>query len=408
VRFLILSIEDLADVVRLQEAHRASEERLRQAQKMEAVGRLASGIAHDFNNLLTVILSGAERLEQQLGLDRNLEAIQHAAERAARLTGQLLAFGRKQILAPRILSLDAVVKGLRPILARLLGEDIELVIHATEELRKVFADQGQLEQVILNLVVNARDAMPEGGKLTLETANVDLDLRYARDHPGMNPGPHVMLAVTDTGFGMDPETQARAFDPFFTTKAAGKGTGLGLATVFGIVKQSGGHIWLYSEVGIGTTFKLYFPETPTGGGAPSAISDPVPAGAGGGDETVLLVEDEAQVREMTAAILRGAGYTVLLADSGDEALGICTQHRGRINLLLTDVIMPGMNGRRTADVATAIRPGLAVLFMSGYPDEAILRHGVIEANIPFLQKPFTPSQLRMKVREALGFGQRHA
>ena len=395
----------------LQQAHEAlriSEEHLRQAQKMEAVGRLAGGIAHDFNNLLTVVLSGAERLEQKLGSDRNLEAIQRAAERAAHLTGQLLAFSRQQILAPRTSDLDAILEGLQPILNRILGEDIELETHSAKDLRRIFADPGQIEQVIMNLVVNARDAMPEGGKLILETANVDFDDRYARDHPGMSPGPHVMLAVSDTGFGMDPGTQARVFDPFFTTKPRGKGTGLGLATVFGIVKQSGGHIWLYSEVGIGTTFKVYFPEIHIGEQTSPADAETAVVVDEGGDETVLLVEDEEQVRAMTAETLRGAGYTVLEARNGDEALGVCTRHQDRIDLLLTDVIMPGMNGRRVSDVATSIRSDLAVLFMSGYTDEAILRHGVIEANIPFLQKPFTPSRLRMKVREVLGRARRHA
>jgi signal transduction histidine kinase len=390
------------------EALQTSEENLRQAQKMEAVGRLAGGIAHDFNNLLTVVLTGAERLEQKLGSDRNLEAIRHAAERAARLTGQLLAFSRQQILAPRTLDLDAVLEGLQPILNRVLGEDIELEVLPTSNLRKIFADQGQIEQVVMNLSLNARDAMPEGGKLTLETANVDFDDRYARDHPGMSPGPHVMLAASDTGFGMDAGTQARVFDPFFTTKARGKGTGLGLATVFGIVKQSGGHIWLYSEVGIGTTFKVYFPEIRVGEQASPADPESEVGVDEGGEETVLLVEDEDQVRYMTAETLRGAGYTVLEAQNGDEALGLCTRHRDRIDLLLTDVIMPGMSGRRVSDVATSIRSDLAVLFMSGYTDEAILRHGVIEANIPFLQKPFTPSRLRMKVREVLGRSRRHA
>jgi CheY-like chemotaxis protein len=371
------------------------------------VGRLAGGIAHDFNNLLTVVLSGAERLELKIGPDRNLEAIQQSAERAARLTGQLLAFSRQQVLAPQPLDLNTVLAGLQPILSRILGEDIELHVIPSKDLRTIFADRSQIEQVVLNLVVNARDAMPEGGRLTLETMNLEVDEGYARDHPDVTPGPHIVLAASDTGFGMDKATQARAFDPFFTTKERGKGTGLGLATVFGVVKQSGGHIWLYSEVGVGTTFKLYFPEMASQGDAPPALA-PENKVDEGGSETVLLVEDEEQVRAMAAETLRQAGYTVLEAQNGEEAIALCTRHRDRIDLLLTDVIMPGLNGRRVSEVATSIRSNLAVLFMSGYTDETILRHGVLEANVPFLQKPFTPSKLRMKVREALARMSRHA
>jgi signal transduction histidine kinase len=393
----------------LQEAHEAlqrSEEQLRQAQKMEAVGRLAGGIAHDFNNLLTVVITGAESLELRIGKDRNLDAIQRSAERAARLTAQLLAFSRQQVLAPQSLDLNGVLEGIQPILKRILGEGIDLQCLPAPNLRKVFADRGQIEQVILNLVVNARDAMPEGGKLVLETMNLDVDARYARDHPDVAPGPHAVLAASDTGFGMDQATQSRAFDPFFTTKERGKGTGLGLATVFGVMKQSGGHIWLYSEVGVGTTFKLYFPEL--SGQAPAAVeAEPVFQVDEGGIETILLVEDEEHLRGVVAETLRQAGYTVLEAQDGGEAIGFCTRHRGRIDLLLSDVVMPGMSGRRVSDVAKSIRSDLAVLYMSGYTDEAIKRHGVLEPNVPFLQKPFTPAKLRMKVREALAWTHGH-
>jgi signal transduction histidine kinase len=393
----------------LQEANEAlkrSEEQLRQAQKMEAVGRLAGGIAHDFNNLLTVVITGAESLELRIGKDRNLDAIQRSAERAARLTGQLLAFSRQQVLAPQSLDLNAVMEGIQPILKRILGEDIELLALPANNLRRIFADRSQIEQVILNLVVNARDAMPEGGKLILETMNLEVDEAYVREHPDVTPGPHVVLAASDTGFGMDKETQSRAFDPFFTTKERGKGTGLGLATVFGVMKQSGGHIWLYSEVGVGTTFKLYFPELGDRDAVP-VEPEPVLQVDKGGTETVLLVEDEEHLRMVVAESLRQAGYTVLEAQNGDEAIGHCTRHQGRIDLLLSDVVMPGLNGRRVSDVAKSIRADISVLYMSGYTAEAIKRHGVLEPNVPFLQKPFTPAKLRMKVREALTWTHGH-
>lgn len=398
--------ERTAELQEANEALKRSEEQLRQAQKMEAVGRLAGGIAHDFNNLLTVVISGAESLELRIGKDRNLDAIQRSAERAARLTGQLLAFSRQQILAPQSLDLNAVLEGMQPILKRILGEGVELQILLAKNLRRVFADRSQIEQVILNLVINARDAMPEGGKLTLETLNLDLDEVYARDHPDVTPGPHVVLAASDTGFGMDKATQTRVFDPFFTTKERGKGTGLGLATVFGVMKQSGGHIWLYSEIGVGTTFKLYFPELGDQIPVP-AESESVLQVDEGGTETILLVEDEDQLRAVVAETLRQAGYTVLEAQNGDEAIGYCTRHGGRIDLLLSDVVMPGLSGRRVSDVAKSIRSDLAVLFMSGYTNEAIKRHGVLEASVPFLQKPFTPSKLRMKVREVLARAHGH-
>jgi len=381
-------------------ALKQSEDQLRQSQKMEAVGRLAGGIAHDFNNLLTVIFSASQSLEGKLGEDKHLSAILLASERAARLTRQLLAFSRQQILAPQPIDLNTALDGLSPILQRLLGEEVELQIHFARGLRTIFADPGQIEQVILNLAINARDAMPDGGKLVVETENADLDEAYARDHHGVTPGRYTRLVVSDTGHGMDKATQARIFEPFFTTKGPGKGTGLGLSTVFGIVKQSHGHIWLYSELGVGTTFKIYFPEL-QGENHPS-LDQTIPLDADeGGHETILLVEDEDMVREVAGNVLREAGYTVLEARNGEEATEICLQATERIHLLVTDVIMPGINGRKVSELAVSAHPDMAVLFMSGYTDDAILRHGVLEANVPFLEKPFTPSRLRAKVRETL-------
>jgi signal transduction histidine kinase len=388
------------ELTRANEALRGREEQLRQAQKMEAVGRLAGGIAHDFNNLLTVILGGAERLGGRLEGDRDVAAILAAAVRASGLTNQLLAFSRQQVLAPQALDLGAVLEGLAPILHRILGEDITLEVRSTPDLRRIVADPGQVEQVVLNLAINARDAMPGGGTLLIEAANADLDQPYAEAHLGVLPGPYAMLAVSDTGTGMDKATQARVFEPFFTTKGHGKGTGLGLATVFGIVQQSRGHIWLYSELGLGSTFKLYFPEIDLEA-RPAPVPEPEAFEDAGGTETILLVEDEDLVRATVAATLRRAGYTVLEARDGDEALDLGARHPGPIDLLLTDVILPKMNGRAISDAVRGVHPEAGTLFMSGYTDDAILRHGVLEANVPFLQKPFTPSRLRMKVRETL-------
>jgi two-component system cell cycle sensor histidine kinase/response regulator CckA len=375
---------------------------LQQAQKMESVGRLAGGIAHDFNNLLGVIIGYGELLRRDLGgrapaADR-LEEILKAADRASVLTRQLLAFSRKQILAPTVLDLNGVVSEIETMLRRLIGEDIELITAVGTEPELVKADRGQLEQVIVNLAVNARDAMPRGGKLILETASVDLDEAYAATRPDARAGPHVMLAISDTGHGMDAATLSSIFEPFFTTKEQGKGTGLGLAMVHGIVRQSGGHVTVYSEVGRGTTFKVYIPRY-QGEGAPAA-AEAAPA-ASGGDETILLVEDEPSLRKMIAELLASNGYEVLIAGTLDEALAAADAHHGPLGLILTDVILPGRSGREIAEAVRAARPEAAVLFTSGYTDDAISHQGVLEAGVHFLAKPFMTDQLLRKVREVL-------
>jgi signal transduction histidine kinase len=390
------------ELQRALEQLRHSEEQLRQAQKLEAVGRLAGGIAHDFNNLLSVILSYTELLLSEPGLEQRnqseLEEIKRAGERAADLTRQMLAFSRQQVLEPKILDLNDVLANLSRMLVRVLGEDIELKILPGGPLGVVKADPGQIEQVVMNLVVNARDAMPRGGKLTIATSNVDLDEEYARGHLGVIPGPYVLLSVSDTGVGMNKATQTRIFEPFFTTKERGKGTGLGLSTVFGIVKQSGGNILVYSEPNFGATFKIYLPQA---SGAAAAVSSQKPALATRGSETILLVEDEDQVRSVADGILRRSGYHVLEARSPAEALFICEQHPARIDLLLSDVVMPGLSGRMLAERISAMRPGIRVLFMSGYTDDAMLHHGVLDSGFAFLQKPFTPGSLSRRVREVL-------
>jgi len=382
---------------------RALEERLRQTQKMEAVGRLAGGIAHDFNNLLTAILGSVDFLRRALGPEHpehaETEEIQKAAVRAADLTRQLLAFSRQQVLAPKVLELDALVTNLEKMLGRLIGEDVELRFAPKAARAAVRADPGQLEQVIVNLVVNARDAMPRGGKLTIETATVDLDATYAWEHGTVEPGRYVMLAVTDTGVGIDRAARARLFEPFFTTKEFGKGTGLGLATVYGIVKQSGGYIWVYSEPGQGATFKVYLPRVEPGGEPVAAR--PSPARALGGTETILLAEDEAAVRNLARRVLEKHGYKLLLAATGRDGVQLATQHAGPIDLLVTDVVMPEMGGRELAQRLAALQPGLKVLYLSGYTDDMIVRHGVLEAGVAFLQKPFTPDTLLRKIREVL-------
>ncbi|MBI2678564.1 MAG: PAS domain S-box protein [Candidatus Koribacter versatilis] len=380
----------------------ALEEQLRQSQKMEAVGRLAGGVAHDFNNLLTVIKGYSELMLDQLStadpMRAEVEEIERAADRAASLTRQLLAFSRQQVLAPKVIDLNAVVSNMDKLLKRLLGEDIDLFAVLDQKIGAVRADPGQIEQVIMNLAVNARDAMPKGGKLTVETSNVTLDEGYAREHATVKAGNYVMLAVSDTGVGMDAVTRTHVFEPFFTTKEQGKGTGLGLSTVYGIVKQSGGYIWLYSEVGMGTTFKVYLPRVDAAAETlkPAAASDPHR-----GHETVLLVEDEDGVRALIRQVLHRSGYTVLPARDGGEALLQCERHEGRIDLLLTDVVLTQISGTELAQRLLQLRPEMRVLYMSGYTDEAIVQHGVLTAESSFLQKPFTNESLARKVRAVL-------
>jgi two-component system cell cycle sensor histidine kinase/response regulator CckA len=383
---------------------RRLEGQLLQAQKMEAVGRLAGGVAHDFNNLLTVILSYGDLLLEDLPRDApqrdDVAEIRQAAVAASALTRQLLAFSRQQVLEPRVLDVNAVVAGTEKLLTRLIGEDVRLTISLATTVGLVKVDPGQLEQIIMNLAVNARDAMPQGGRLTIETGDVEMDETYVRGHPLAHAGHYVMLAVSDTGVGMDAETQARIFEPFFTTKEVGKGTGLGLATVYGIVKQSGGFIWVYSEPGHGTTFKVYLPRVDEPVSPAAAAAPP----AAGGAETVLVVEDVAAVRTVAREMLERRGYTVLEAPDGESALRLAGKHRGEIHLLLTDVVMPGGSGRALADRLLALRPGMKVLYMSGYTDDAVVRHGILEAGIAYLQKPFAPDSLTRKVRAVLDQG----
>ncbi len=377
------------------------EKQLRQAQKMEAVGRLAGGVAHDFNNLLSVILSNAslvlEDLEPMNPLRTDIEEIKKAGDRAADLTKQLLAFSRQQVLEPKVLDLNEVVRGMDKMIRRLVGEDVEVFTTARPDLGRIKADPGHIEQVILNLAVNARDAMPRGGRLTMETGNAELDETYAAEHVGVTPGAYVMLAVSDTGIGMDKATQDRIFEPFFTTKAKGKGTGLGLSTVFGIVQQSGGSIWVYSEPNQGTTFKVFLPLT----NEVEQPVTPVRLGSLRGSETVLLVEDDDQVRAVALGILSRNGYRILEGRNANEALQLSARHEGPIELLLTDVVMPHMSGSELADKLVEGRPDTRVLYMSGYTDEAIVHHRVVAPGVTLLQKPLTPEGLLRKVREVL-------
>jgi PAS domain S-box-containing protein len=393
---VLLHAEDVTE-------QRQNEEQLRVAHRMESIGRLAGGIAHDFNNLLTVIINHTAFAAKDAGKEDPLQAdlaeIGKAAERASLLTRQLLAFSRKQVLKPQVLDLNKIVGGMEEMLRRLLGEDIDLAVVLAVGLGKVMADPGQIEQVVMNLAVNARDAMPDGGKLTIETAYVELDDVYSSQHVGTKPGPYVMLSVSDTGCGMDERTRARLFEPFFTTKQTGKGTGLGLATVYGIVKQSGGSIWVYSEPGHGTTFKVYLPRESSG--KETAERAPQVTTGAAGTETILVVEDEDAVRNLAKRILELAGYTVLTAANGGEALGICGKQQGSVGLVLTDVVMPGMNGKELADRLASLYPNLRVLYMSGYTDDAIVHRGVLAPGTHFIGKPFNAADLTRMVRKVL-------
>jgi len=389
-------------VMRAEQNYRL-EEQLRHSQKMEAIGQLAGGVAHDFNNLLTAINGYSSLALQRANPDSRtktyLEEIKKAGDRAANLTRQLLAFGRKQMLKPVALNLNEVVFDMNKMLRRLIGEDIKFDAKLDPQLKKIKADPGQIEQVLVNLVVNSRDAMPQGGALTIETANFEVDQQYTGKLLALPPGGYVMLAVSDTGCGMSIETKARIFEPFFTTKDKGRGTGLGLSTVYGIVKQSGGNIWVYSEPNRGTTVKVYLPHFDCD--KEQAECPGVEKAAPRGSETILLVEDEDVVRGLARQILQQAGYNVLDAGSGDEALRMCREHSDPIHLLLTDVVMPETSGKEIAQSLTSLRPGTCVLFMSGYTDDAIVHHGVLDSNVEFIQKPFTPVALARKVREVL-------
>ena len=379
------------------------EDQLLHAQKMEAVGRLAGGVAHDFNNMLTVI-SGYNRmiLDELSTLDPlrgYAEEILKAADRAGALTQQLLAFSRRQVMQPRVMSVNSVIAQTEKMLRRLIGEDVELQFGLSADAGNIKADPGHVEQAIVNLAVNARDAMPLGGRLGIETANVHLDENYARTHMGVTPGEFVMIAVSDNGTGMDAETRRRIFEPFFTTKEKGKGTGLGLATVYGIIKQAGGDIWVYSEPGRGTTFKLYFPRVSEAAAEAAATEA---AADGGATETILVVEDEKAVRDLTVRMLERLGYRILTAASGAEAIEISRGFAGTIHLLLTDVVMPNMSGRQLADQLALSRPDMKVLYLSGYTENTVLHHGVLDAGVEFLPKPFSREVLGRKLRDILG------
>ena len=394
---------DITDRKRAEAEKEKLQAQLQQAQKMEAVGSLAGGVAHDFNNLLTVITGYSELLLQKIGKESpmhgEVEQIKSAGERAASLTQQLLAFSRKQIIEPKVMQLDRLVAEVLAMMSRLIGEDIALQATTGKSLGSVKVDPGQFQQILMNLVVNARDAMPNGGKIMIETANVDLDEEYCALHPYIKPGRFVMLAVSDTGNGMSEEIKAHIFEPFFTTKDRGSGTGLGLATTYGAVKQSGGSIEVYSKIGKGTTFKIYLPRVEEQVVKPA--KDDLPTDLAGGTETVLVVEDEGLLRNLCVQILEQLGYRVLQARSGAEAIAEVQGYGDRIDLLLTDVVMPGMNGSELATQLVPHHPGMKVLFTSGYTDDTITRHGVLDEGVSFIGKPYTPSALARKVREVL-------
>jgi PAS domain S-box-containing protein len=394
-RYFLGSVRDISERKKL-------EEQYRQAQKMEAVGQLAGGVAHDFNNLITIISGYSEillsRMQSGEPMRAMVKAIGEAGGRAASLTRQLLAFSRQTVLESRVLDLNEVVRETEKMLRRLIGEDIVLTAVLDSKISRVRVDPGHLDQVLMNLSVNARDAMPKGGRLTLETRNVDLDEQYADMHVDVRAGRYVLLAVTDSGCGMTPETQARIFEPFYTTKGIGKGTGLGLSVVFGIVKQSGGHVEVYSEPNVGTTFKLYFPAIEQQADTAKSQDE---NGDVRGSETVLLVEDEDGVRGLALLVLQTLGYTVLAAMDGKDALRVVDRHRGPIDLLLTDVVMPGMDGRDVAEALQPRFPQMKVLFTSGYTDDAVVRHGILQAEVAFIQKPYSTQALAKKVRQVL-------
>ncbi|MBI4563868.1 MAG: PAS domain S-box protein [Planctomycetes bacterium] len=398
----VAAITDITEKRRL-------EERYNQAQKMEAVGRLAGGVAHDFNNMLTAIIGYSELLLAQLSpgdpMRENVEEIHKAGQRAAGLTRQLLAFSRRQMVEPRVLDLNSCVAGVEKLLRRLIGEDVELVTAPARDLWPVRGDPGQVEQVLMNLAVNSRDAMPQGGKLTIETANVELDVEYVQIHADVRPGGYVLLAISDTGCGMTKEVFSHLFEPFFTTKEKDKGTGLGLATVYGIVKQNGGHICVYSEVGHGTTFKIYLPRA---GASKRESSVRPPKIDKRGTETILLVEDEGAVRKFSRKVLEHQGYRVLQAENGEEALRMCERHHAPIDLLVTDVVMPRMGGPELAKRMAGVRPRMKVLYLSGYTTNAMVHQGIRDPDLAFLQKPFSSDALIRKVRETLDANDKEA
>ena len=396
-------VEDITGQKRAEDERRNLERQLLQAQKMESVGRLAGGVAHDFNNHLTVINGYCAMLLDEMGpadpLREPVDEILLAGQRAAALTRQLLAFSRKQVAEPRVISLNDVVAEARKMLSRLIGDDVEIITHLDAGLGSVVADSSQMNQVLMNLAINARDAMPDGGRIIMETMNTDLDAGYAAQHAGVEAGPYVLLSITDTGAGMTQEVVQHIFEPFFTTKDVGAGTGLGLSTVYGIVKQAGGWIWVYSEPGKGSTFKVYLPRA---GGAPEPLPAPVSAAETlRGTETVLVVEDQPEVRKLTLAMLESQGYRLLEAASGSEALSLCERYPEPIHLLITDVVMPGMTGRELAMRLLALRPSLKTLYTSGYTANTIAHEGVLDPGVAYLPKPFSPAQLAAKVREVL-------
>ena len=400
--FHVAYVRDISDRLNADRERERLEAQLVQSQKMESVGRLAGGVAHDFNNMLSVILGYAELIMSKLDPDdpvsREIEQIQKAARQSQNITQQLLAFSRKQVFEPKVLNVNELISGFEENLSRLIGEDIALSFFPSRDIENIEFDPVQIEQILMNLAVNARDAMPGGGNLTFETANVSIDEAYCREHLGFIPGNFVQISISDNGVGMDAETINHIFEPFFTTKELGKGTGLGLATVYGIVKQGGGFINVYSEPGRGTTFKIYIPVS-TDETEPLKIVDhqaPVP-----GSETVFLVEDDEMVRKMTEGCLRKLGYTVLTAAGPEEALAVFTRERNTVDLLLTDVVMPKMNGKVLYERLNSVKPDLKVLYMSGYTANVIVNHGVLNKGVQFISKPFNLSQLSKKVREAL-------